>query len=271
MEQEKSLPELEAELVNYEGIDKVISSYELDDYYKTNSIIEGKIRTGLFGLDNLIKGFNAGEVITVSGRTGCGKTSLTQTFTHNFAVRQISCLWFTYEMQTRYFLNKFPEGERFPLFYLPRQLTESSLSWIERRIIEAKLKYNTEVIFIDHLHYLMPMTFQGNVSLMIGSIMRELKKLAIKHNVVIFIIAHTEKIRVENIKPSLSWIRDSSFVAQESDDILIINRIDYDEDEAICNTNNESSLWLLKNRREGLRGKIQLKYIDRLFQEVMLV
>jgi replicative DNA helicase len=115
----------------------------------------------------------------------------------------------------------------------------------------------------------MPMTYQGNVSLMIGSIMRELKKIAIRHSLVIFIIAHTEKIRAEDTKPSLAWIRDSSFVVQESDDVIIINRQDFDEDEPICNQNNESSLWILKNRREGLRGKVNLKYVDKLFIEVL--
>ena len=266
-ENNKSIAELEAELLNYDGADKIVASTELHSRLNAISNIEIKYLSHIHTLDELTEGFQSGEVVTMSGRTKCGKTSFCQTLTYNYAVQGISCLWFTYEIPVRYFLAKFPS---LPLFYLPETLTDTSLDWIEKRIVEAKLKYDTKVVFVDHLHYLIPMSQQANVSILIGGVMRELKKMSIRHDVVIFIIAHTGKVNGE-AKPSLDSIRDSSFVAQESDFVLMISRPDIDEDNQEANNDNKSKLRVLANRRTGRRGCIDMIYQDNMFKEVQRI
>ena len=100
--------------------------------------------------------------------------------------------------------------------------------------------------------------------------MRELKKMSIRHDVVIFIIAHTGKVNGE-AKPSLDSIRDSSFVAQESDFVLMISRPDIDEDNQEANNDNKSKLRVLANRRTGRRGCIDMIYQDNMFKEVQRI
>jgi hypothetical protein len=63
----------------------------------------------------------------------------------------------------------------------------------------------------------------ANVSLLLGGIVRELKKIAVRNDIPIVLIAHIKKIDVED-DPKLSDIRDSSFVSQESDFTFLIWR-----------------------------------------------
>jgi replicative DNA helicase len=252
------------ELLEYNGPDKIISSYEISEIIKAKSDDDIYFLSKIPKLDKLTQGFLPGEVVAMSGRTGMGKTSFCQTLTYNYALQNIPCLWFTYEIPVKYFLQKFPD---LPLFYLPERLIETNLAWVEKRIIEAKAKYETKVIFLDHLHYLIPISQQANISILIGGVMRELKKMAIRHEVLIFIIAHTAKVKFDE-KPGLESIRDSSFVAQESDFVLMIDRKDVDTENPEVNDSKKSKLRVLKNRRNGQRGCIMLQYVNNIFIEI---
>ena len=59
-----------------------------------------------------------------------------------------------------------------------------TLDWIEEKIIEGIAKYNTKVIFIDQLDFIVAFGKENRAD-MIGKVMRDLKGLAKKWNVVI--------------------------------------------------------------------------------------
>ena len=61
-----------------------------------------------------------------------------------------------------------------------------------------------------------------NPSLEIGQVIRSLKMLAVDKGFVIFLLCHTTKSRPDDL--SHESIRDSSFVAQESDSVFMIKR-----------------------------------------------
>jgi RecA-family ATPase len=88
--------------------------------------------------------------------------------------------------------------------------------------MESFAKYNTRVVFIDHLHYLFDIQKSRNPSLDIGAIIRRLKGIAVNNEFVIFLLCHTSKAKDEN--ESYESIRDSSFVAQESDCVIMVKR-----------------------------------------------
>jgi replicative DNA helicase len=92
----------------------------------------------------------------------------------------------------------------------------------------------------------------GNVSLIIGSIMRELKTIALKRRICIFIVAHTTKIKFDQ-EPELADIRDSSFIGQEADTVLMIWRKKYENV-----FNDKACLAVLANRHTGKIGKVGL-------------
>jgi replicative DNA helicase len=249
---------------NYQEEDRVVGFKELYQELKENPLPEG-YKTGIPELDKKIEGFRGGNVVIVSGTTGSGKTSLLQTFTKEFSKKILSTLFFTYEVPPKEFLRKF-ESDMPELAYLPRQHKGSKMDWLEERIIEAIAKYKTKIVMIDHLHFLLDMKMMsGNTSLFIGGIMRELKRIAIEYELVIFLIAHTKKTKFsQDEMPDLTSLRDSGMVACESDFVIFIDR---KLTENKRNYDNKAMLYLAKNRWNGKTGWINLVYYDNKFTE----
>lgn len=249
----------EKDLTLYIGDDKIVSSNEL---YK---ILTEKhpgtipyIKTSFPTLNDLIGGFIIGELNTISGITGNGKTLFMQTLTKNFADKNINSLWFTYEVPSLQFLRQF--GENIPHFYMPKILKEQTMKWIYNRILEAKQKYNVSVIFIDHLHYLADIMISSQPSLEIGRVMRILQRWAIELELIIFLAAHTKKVKPET-ELDLGDTRDSSFTEQESSNVFYIWRL--------TNTDSEAILKIVKNRGRGVMNKkINLIKIGRYLTEL---
>lgn len=207
-------------LAEYEGIDKVISSFEFQILLEQEKSDILNLKSNIPSLDKVVDGFRNGELIIISGPTKSGKTLFCQTLTVQFAQQHEFSLWFTFEVRPREFFSKF---DKIPLIYMPKILKAHALSWVEERIRESFEKYHTRVIFIDHLHYLFDLARTRNPSIEIGQVIRRLKTIAVQNDFLIFLICHTTKgSNEENL--SYESIRDSSFVSQESDCVLMIRR-----------------------------------------------
>ena len=233
------------ELASYSADDRVISSIEYADLIARESKPSVVLKSGIPTLDAAIGGFCPGELTTISGETGNGKTLIAQTLTNAFDREERNALWFSFEVPAKQFLSQF--GENLPLFYLPATLKDKSLAWIDARIMEAVVKYQIHAVFIDHLHYLVDLRAGNNMSLEIGGIMRWLKKAALRHNVAVFLLAHTQKISFDR-EPDCNSIRDSSFVAQESDNVIFIWRRPAEHP-------NQAVIKIAKDRKNGVRDK----------------
>lgn len=207
-------------------------------------------------------GIRPGELITVSARTGEGKTTFCQNLTVHFHNIGVKTLWFSFEMSPWYLNQKFVKmGAPEDLStFSPQELVASNIEFIERKVRAAKEIYDCKVVFIDHLHYLMPLNDAQNMSFQVGWIVRQLKLMATKYNVVIFLIAHTKKI-YQDEELNLSSIRDSSLIAQESDYVFLIERVRQKKEKKKFMTEthqametpftNQSKIHLAKNRRTG--------------------
>lgn len=237
----KDLIEIEKKLYSYEGQDRVMSSHDMSKALREEDR-PIQLKSGIATLDRYISGFEGGELTVISGLTGNGKTLFAQTLTRNFDKQDFKSLWFSYEVMPVNFLRAF--GEDLPLFYMPARLIENSLTWINTRIYEAKLKYHIHAVFVDHLHFIVQMN-RGNVSVEIGAVMRFLKKLTLKFNIVLFLIAHTMKCKPET-ELGIGDTRDSSFIEQEADNVFYIWRTKKDR---------EAVLKIAKNRRNGIFEK----------------
>lgn len=204
----------------YDGDDKVLTSYELRD-----KLISEKrdphvcVRSGIPGIDYACEGFQDGELIIISGATKNGKTLLAQTFTVNFSRQKEYACWFSYEVPARQFLDQFPV---LPMFYMPINNKAQDFNWFMERCLEAFFKYNTRIFFVDHLHFLIDMARVSNPSLEIGAIVRRIKRFAVDNDFIIFLLCHVKKTEGDDI----SWrdLRDSSFIAQDSDTCIMVKR-----------------------------------------------
>ncbi len=257
----KNIIEIEKELAEYDGEDRVVSFVEKIKEFSEQPT-EFKLHCGFFELDRLIDGFTEGELILVSGRPKSGKTLFLQTLTSHFADIEEKTCWFSYEVPAKQFLESFPE---LPEGYMPRQMELSNIWWLEKRVYESKLKYGTRIVMIDHLHYLVDMSKLRNVSIEIGNIYRRLKLLAITHKIIIFLISHLRKVE-HGVEPQAEDIRDSNFALGEPDTILMLWRLMDGHNEGMC---NEARLKVEMTRRTGvLRKKIKLKKVEGLLEEI---
>lgn len=259
-------------LREYHGEDEIIVSSKVQKILAERKEDRTRFFTGIPSLDKIIDGFEKEDLTIVTAPTGQGKTTFCQSLTKNFAQKEIKCLWFSYEGSQYNFLEKF--GQELPEFYLPKKLVRSDISWIEKKILEGIAKYDTRIVFIDHLHFLFDLAgINTNMSLWIGGIMRELKRIAIEYKVSIFLVAHLTKVKFEE-RPGLSDIRDSSFITQEADNVLVMWRAteipqskEAKKEKGIIFT-NQAIVSVEKNRRTGQLGTFKLIMKDNLFQEL---
>lgn len=212
------------ELRTYSGEDRVISSVEMDLELKSLPEALVNVKAMIPGLDKAMDGFRDGELIAISGPTKMGKTLLAQTLTVNMVKQKEFPLFFTFEVPARQFLDQIANGKDIPpMLYMPAKLKAHAMDWVEDRIHEAFEKFHTRVVFIDHLHYLVDIARIRQPSLEIGTVIRRLKSVAVQGNYVIFLLCHT-KMGKHDGGLSYESIRDSSFISQESDSVIMVKR-----------------------------------------------
>lgn len=262
LQETESLERLKEIAKIYNGEDKVIAFEEIAENIK-NQKEEYKIMSGWNGLDDLLKGFRLQQLVVVSALTKSGKTSFLMDLTTK--IKDCNPLWFPFEESATELMRKFVErGEGVPHGYTPENITGNAIDWIESKIVEAIAKYGTQVVFIDQLDFIVPM--QGdNHSLMIGKTMRDLKAIAKKWNIVIFIICHLSKAKMDT-QPTLEDLKGSSSIGQEADTVILLWRETKREEGKVVISNNVN-VSVQANRRIGKTGNVSMIYKDGHFVE----
>lgn len=252
-------------LIDYDGDDKIISSREIAQIISQEEAPEWQLRLGLPSIDEALGGVDPGNLVIISAPTGNGKTKLSETLTVNFYRQHVNSLWFTFEMPPKQLLKRF--GSNIPMFYLPQEIKSNAMTWLEARIAEAIAKHQVKAVFIDHLHFLFDLAGNSNVSLALGSVVRKIKRLALKYNLAIFLIAHTTKVGYKD-QLGLHSIRDSSFVAQEADAVLMLSR-EFEEDiQGRITYLDRTVISLEKNRKYGTFSKAICRLKHNIFVEI---
>lgn len=268
IKQAETSEEFEFVLRQYRGEDAVISFKDFLRLIK-NHPQSSKIEFGIKKIDEMTDSLRYGDLVVISGPTSQGKTTLMATFLQRLAEQQHFSVLFTYETSPEEFLQKY---KKVPIGYLPKICMPKDLIWIERKIIEAKVKFNTEIVMIDHLHYLFELGNFKNSSLAIGDIIRKLKQMAQKYQVIIFLVAHLTKTQFD-AKIGIEDIRDSSMVGQESDFVFIIWRLPEEQTKKDIRENGVrytdiAVVSLEKNRRRGKIGGIRFTLKNGVFDEL---
>lgn len=266
--------QIQRELVlkKYKGDDLVIHAEikkeEIEE--ERHSIPDFKATSDFPSLENCTEGFRKGQLVILSGPPKNGKTALCQTLTKQFVRGGARCLWFSYELGYRELFKKFPMDNLD--FYVPNYMKSGNLEWIEQRIIESKVKYNTDIVFIDHLDFLRdPDVIKGissNYSIYIGGIIQQLKFMAVQHDIVVFLMTHIRKSKWDsNQIPSSEELADSRQIAQLADIVLMIIRKRLKNNEEMIHDGNKAILGVVENRHNGRTKKFALILKDNEFFE----
>lgn len=258
IKKKEELDKLLKPYVDYKGKDEVVLAQTIKEQIQAE--LEQKVFfTSLNQLNEILGGFKAGDLITMSGISGNGKTELLISFTKDFIDRKYKVLWVSFEVNPKDFMGRF--GDYDPIFYMPKENQPNNLEWLIKRIMEAKAKYDIDIVIIDHLHFLLDMRTlgSGNISHLFGGIIRRIKTTALKLDVTVFLVAHLNKTNTKDV-PDLVDLRDSSFTYQEADSVLIIHRENTDDTIDLKKKLQPAVLRVAKNRWNGYLGLIKLIY-----------
>lgn len=187
------------------------------------------LHTGNWVLDRMTMGLAPGELTVIGGATSNGKTALSMNIAANVAKQGKSVLFVTLEM------THGEAGVRFRKILGEEQYLNTAaniffqkndeLSWksIDGLVRKAKEEAECELVVIDHLHYFTREI--QNVADELGNITKELKKNAIRHQLPIILISHTRKAPDSHTrKTGINDLRGSSYIAQDADIVLMVER-----------------------------------------------
>lgn len=94
-------------------------------------------------------------------------------------------------------------------------------------ITKAKRILNVKAVIVDHLDYMIR-GGDGNEESRIRATLHELKELAIKEKIMMFVVTHTRRVHQAggeiNKKPTLHDIRGSTAIEQDSETVIIIDK-----------------------------------------------
>lgn len=228
---------LEEEIQESQAGDEIVLLSEAAEKKERETNFE-RFDTGMNFFDSVAKlrdtdrgGLAGGELLVIAAPTGNGKTTLAATLTHHFLKKVgISSLWFTYEISVFSLWKIFEKmgTAKDDILCVPAEHTTGKLEWVEKKIGEAKQKFDTtKVVVIDHLGFLAPFQRMNqqmtqNYSSYLGQIVRELKTIAVRENIIIILPVHMVKSASDD--PSLRDIGHSGGIAQEADFVLLLAR-----------------------------------------------
>lgn len=211
-------------LVSYNGEDRIISAKERYEWIKTQPKLK-LWESGFKRLDHVTEGFGEEQLVIITGVTKSGKTSLAMDIMKNMSKQKP--LLFALEQSADELLRKEMKFGRESFdAYIPQAIGSNKVNvdWIEERILESVLKFGTKVILIDHLHFVIDISSEDRrFDLTITNTVARLKKIALTYKVLILLVCHLKKTKIEE-EPTIFDLRDSSSIAQLADKVLIVWR-----------------------------------------------
>lgn len=258
----EGLQRLQDTMATYDGKYRLIWSDDLVKELENRPKIETH-PTGIGLLDQAIDGFREQQLITVGADTGHGKTTFGLFLVEQFSA--LAPLVIPLEQGAEeIILQRGSNGYSIPRFLSPHSLADRvTVEWIEERVVEGIAKHNTKLVLIDHLGYINDFgkggEFRGeNTAYRIGQVMKGLKNVAKRWNVIILLLVHISQ-HDEGKPPSREDIKNSSDIAQESDMVMLLWRKNALK-KKVRVYEDKTMLSVQKNRRTGRNATIGLSF-----------
>ena len=236
------------------------------------------------GLNKKLYGMRKGELVTLTGGTGLGKSSVTRELEHwlikntddNVGIVALEENWLrtadgilSIEANDRLYLsekrNNYTEEELLELFdkAIPqgRVFIHAHLGATDIDDIFAKLRYiivgcECQWVVVDHLHMLVNVLSEGDERRGIDMLMNRLRSLVEETGVGMILVSHLrrasgDKGHENGVEVSLSHLKGSQGIAQLSDCVIALERNQQAENVEEANT---TKVRVLKSRYTGDTG-----------------
>jgi len=236
------------------------------------------------GLNKKLYGMRKGELVTLTGGTGLGKSSVTRELEHwlikntedNVGIVALEENWLrtadgiiSIEANDRVYLNErreqYSEEQLTALFdkVIPkgRVFIHAHLGATDIDEIFSKLRYiivgcECKWVVVDHLHMLVNVLAEGDERRGIDCLMNRLRSLVEETGVGMILVSHLrrasgDKGHEQGIEVSLSHLKGSQGIAQLSDCVIALERNQQSENEDEANT---TKVRVLKSRYTGDTG-----------------
>ena len=258
----EGLLRLQEVAASYDGEYKLIWSHDLLEEIKKRP--KKKVhQTNIPDLDNIIGGFREQQVISVGAHSKHGKTTFGTFLLQN--MEELNPVMIPLEQSNEEIVEqRFENGYYIPKFLSPTRLAaQVTVDWIEERIIEGIAKHDTKLVLIDHLGYIDNYGTDGkfrreNLAYRIGEVMRGLKNVAKRWNVIIVLLTHISQ-KDEGKPPTLEDIKNSSDILQESDMVIMLWRKNTQK-RKVRVYEDKTLVSVMANRRNGKNGNVGLAF-----------
>lgn len=218
--------------------------------------VSEKVPSGFEHIDGCIDGgFREGDFTVITGIPGEGKTTLCRMFTLNLAKEKIPSLWFSYEMTLRELWDSFEKmgAEKDMVGFAPQELNDD-LDWVFRHIDKAIKEQDVKAIFIDTLGDIVKSEKSqkdlNNYANYLAQICKDLRRYAIKNNLMIFVIAHAVKnTRSKSNETDNADIANSNGIPAAATNIFHVWRED-----------SSTMVKIGKSRRDGTKKNWRVKF-----------
>ena len=237
-----------------------------------------------FGLNKKLEGMRAGELITLTGGTGLGKSSVTREIEHwliehtddNVGVIALEETW----SRTAEGIMAVEANAKLHLDSVKSEFTDEQLDDCYRKVfmgdnegrvwihahhgmnnledIFSKLRYmiiglDCKWVVVDHLHMLVLSTLEHDERKAIDSIMHRLRTMVEETGCGMILVSHLRRVdgnrgHENGIETGLSHLRGSQSIAQLSDCVISLERNQQSEDKIEAST---TKVRVLKSRYTG--------------------
>jgi len=241
------------------------------------------ISSGFSGIDNVLVGMNAGDLILIGARPSMGKTAFAMNIAMNAAARKKTVAVFQLEMSKEQVVSRLLSSESFVDNFSLKSGILNDEDWTKiadagARISEcdiylddtpsitvtamkAKLRKlkKLDLVIIDYLQLMQTDKNTGNRVQEIGEISRNLKIMAKELAVPVITCAQLSRgpESRDDKRPMLSDLRDSGAIEQDADVVMFLYRDDYYKESV--EKHNRAEIIFAKNRH-GAVGKVEIGF-----------
>lgn len=250
------------------------------------------IKTWLPSLDKLIGGFEKGELITLGGYSGGGKTTLALNIASNVAKEGLKVLYFSLEMtktemhkrlvcsstgihdfanMTAEEFNRLIEASKSLERDLPLKFFDDGDMTVEKIAAVCGGEKDAALVVIDHLHILKSDRKFKDQYALLTYITRRVKMMAAGLNIPVLLLSQMNRANAarETKEPTMSDLRGSGSIEQDSNLVMFVytaeNLLKFQEpkegtvkhekwEEALEQAKGKAQISVVKNRR-GRTGK----------------